>query len=370
MVQTCNNRVAFFLASLRGGGAERVMLNIAISLVAHGYSVDLILVKREGEYLKKVPDTIRLIDLGSRGALNSIPRLVHYFRREQPSFIFPSLPHISLVTLAARYLSRARSRVVIVEHNTLSQSVQFAQTYKGRILPIFMRLLYPLADRIVAVSTGVADDLSISLNMPRHRIEVIYNPVVTSETLALSREPLSSPWFTDGAPPVILGIGRLTHAKGFSALIRAFSKVRETLPCRLIILGEGADRPTLECIISELGVSSDAMLPGFVENPYAFLKGSALFVLSSLWEGLPTVLIEALACDTPVVSTDCPSGPREILEDGRWGKLVPVNDDDALASAISESLTSPRLSIPKISWARFTLEETISKYLAILRSTD
>jgi glycosyltransferase involved in cell wall biosynthesis len=234
-----------------------------------------------------------------------------------------------------------------------------------------MRLLYPLADRIVAVSTGVADDLSEIIGIPRPRIEVIYNPVVTPEVLALSQESIEHPWFQPGQPPVILGIGRLTKAKGFSALIHAFSAIRKNkLPARLIILGEGDERSKLEQLILQLSIETEVLLPGFHQNPYFFLRNSSVFVLSSLWEGLPTVLIEALACGTPIVSTDCPSGPCEILENGKWGTLVPVANENALVTAIQNTLTTPQRPTPEIAWARFRQEEVTLKYLRLVGSIN
>jgi glycosyltransferase involved in cell wall biosynthesis len=236
---------------------------------------------------------------------------------------------------------------------------------------MLMRLLYPLADCIVAVSAGVADDLSKILKVPRSQIKVIYNPVVTTEMLVASRHRVTHPWFADGEPPVILGIGRLTHAKGFSTLIQAFAKIRKAhIPARLMILGEGNERDKLEKLVFELGIDSDVSLPGFQNNAYSFLRHASVFVLSSLWEGLPTVLIEALACGTPIISTDCHSGPREILEDGKWGILVPVADEDALVTAIQNSLATPQQPIPEIAWARFEQEEVLSKYLQLITSIN
>jgi glycosyltransferase involved in cell wall biosynthesis len=358
--------IAFFLPSLRGGGAERTMLNIATGLSESGYTVDLILAQAVGEYLDQVPEHIRLVNLKSNSAIASTPGLVRYLRREKPCVIFPVLPHISLVALVGRVLAGSRTRVIPVQQNTLSQSIHHANSFKERILPVFMRKIYPLANRIIAVSEGVADDLSTVLRIPRQHINVIYNPVVTSDLLAQSKETSGHHWLKPGQPPVVLGVGRLTRAKGFSVLIRAFSEVQKTTPSRLIILGDGPDRHALEGLIKELNLTDRVSLPGFAPNPYVFFRNSAVFVLSSLWEGLPTVLIEALACGTPVISTDCPSGPREILDDGRWGTLVPIGDGKLLAQSIKETLTRPDQVPSEMSWARFTLKLSISKYRTLL----
>ena len=344
------------------------MLEIATRLVERGYRVDLLLVKAEGEYTDQVSDQIRLIDLRSNRAIVCIPKLVRYLFTEKPSVFFPSLPHISLISLAARLLALSRSQIVVVEHNTLSQTVRYATTLKERLLPVLMRLLYPLADGIIAVSNGVAEDLATVLQLPRETIQVIHNPVVTPELLDLSSASSDHPWFKAGSPPVILGVGRLTQAKGFPKLIRAFAAVLRTTPARLIILGDGPNRDSLENLVQDLALTDYVSLPGFVRNPYPYFRKSAVFVLSSLWEGLPTVLIEALACGTPVVSTDCPNGPREILEDGRWGILVPVDDEKSLAGAITDSLHHPKYVISDACWERFTLERSVSQYLALIKN--
>ena len=343
------------------------MLNIASALSERNHDIELILVKKEGELADRIPRSIKVVDLASTGALMSIPALFRYFRKHKPPLLISSLPHISLLAIIVKLLACAKTNIVIVEHNTLSQSVRFASSLKDRTLPLLMRIIYPLADKIVAVSTGVADDLSKIIGIPRPQIEVIYNPVVTPELHALSLESVGHPWFEHGEPPVILGIGRLTQAKGFSTLIHAFSRIRENqCLARLIILGEGDERSHLEQLISELGIESEVSLPGFHQNPYFFLRNASVFVLSSLWEGLPTVLIEALACGTAIVSTNCPSGPDEILENGKWGTLVPVNNENALVAAIENTLTTPQRAIPEIAWARFRQEEVTDKYLQLV----
>jgi glycosyltransferase involved in cell wall biosynthesis len=188
------------------------------------------------------------------------------------------------------------------------------------------------------VSVGVADDLAETIAFPRHRITVVYNPIVTAALIARSHETIAHPWLVPGAPPVILAVGRLTLPKDFPTLIRAFARLRAGRSARLVILGEGELRDELEALVAELGLTADVALPGFTDNPFSWMRRSALFVLSSAWEGLPTVLVEAMACGTPVVSTDCRSGPAEILEGGKWGRLAPVKDVEALAAAMATTL--------------------------------
>jgi glycosyltransferase involved in cell wall biosynthesis len=237
---------------------------------------------------------------------------------------------------------------------------------KRRIAPYLARKFYPWADAIVTVSQGSADDL-VNLGLSSKRIQVIYNPVVTPELFEKAKEPIDHPWFKPGSPPVILGVGRLEKQKDFPTLIRAFAQMHKQRPARLMILGEGKDRPDLEALVQELGLEEDVALPGFVANPFAYMASSAVFVLSSLYEGLPTVLIEAIAVGTRVVSTDCPSGPTEILENGRYGKLVAVGDIKSMAEAIVSTLEEPPDSESlQLKAAEFSLEKAVAKYRQVL----
>jgi glycosyltransferase involved in cell wall biosynthesis len=230
-------------------------------------------------------------------------------------------------------------------------------------MPYLIRKSYPSADGIIAVSSGVADDLAEATGIPRESIDVIYNPVVTPEVATASREAVDHPWLAPGEPPVVMGIGRLTPKKDFTTLLQAFAEVRREVPARLMILGEGPERAVLEGLVRTLDLAANVALPGFVGNPYAYLARASLFVLSSRWEGLPTVLIEAMFCGAPVVSTDCPSGPREILNGGRYGRLVPVGDLAALAQAITAGITGNIQPAPPESWRAFELGVVADRYL-------
>lgn len=228
-------------------------------------------------------------------------------------------------------------------------------------------MVYSWADGIAPVSQGVADDLTQIAGHPLERMQIISNPVVTPELLEKANEPVNHSWFAAGEPPVILGVGRLNVQKDFPTLIRAFALIQQHLPARLMILGEGEERPQLEAMIDQLGLAKVATLPGFVSNPYAFMSKASVFVLSSAYEGLPTVLIEAMAVGTPVVSTDCPSGQRKFLEFGRYGRLVPVGDIKALAQAIIITLTSlTDIEALRQQGRSFSLEASVNSYLKLL----
>ena len=364
MATVLQSAISIVLPSLRGGGAERVMLNIANALVHKGYTVDLVLVAATGPYLAEVENGITVVNLASNHSSTSIPALISYLRRRRPRVLISSLPHISIATLIARRLSMVNCRAIIVEHNTISQTVAHSSSIKTKLLPLLMRLSYKYSDAIVGVSKGVALDLEAQIKLPSGSITVIYNPVITGRLEAQALETLDHPWFQLDSPPVVVGIGRLTPAKNFSLLIDAFNKVRQKQEAKLVILGDGQERSELEALTSALGLHDDVSLPGFVPNPYNFLKHCAVFVLSSRWEGLPTVLIEALACGAPVLSTDCPSGPREILRGGKLGSLVSVNDSESLAAAIIGQISgkSPLPTVSPTDLCVYRLDYALQRY--------
>lgn len=359
--------LAIFLPSLAGGGAERMMLNLARGVVEAGVELDLVLGHADGHYRDLVPVGCNLVDLGARRVLAALPGLVRYLRRRRPEVLLTAMDHANLVALWARALARTPTRVYVSVRSTLSEEAAHAASRADRWLPRLARISYPGAAAVIAVSQGVAEDLERVLGAGRARLVVVPNPVVTPDLMALAAAAPGHPWLDPGAPPVILGAGRLTPQKDFATLIRAFSKVAAGRDLRLLILGEGPERGALESLIRDLGLSERVALPGFMANPFAAMARARLFVLSSAWEGLPGVLIQAMACGTPVVSTDCPSGPREVLEDGRYGPLVPVGDPISLAAALARTLEQPlpreRLQARA---ADYRLEPVTRRYLEVM----
>jgi glycosyltransferase involved in cell wall biosynthesis len=356
------DRLAILQHNLVSGGCERMMINLATEWSKRGIAVDLVLVTREGAYLPLVPPEVRIVDLGAKRTLTAVAPLVRYLWRERPRAILSGLVHINTIALLAKAVAPG-TRLVISERNTPSvdrKDRQPAARLGYRLAPY----LYRRADAIIAVSAGVADDLSASTGLPRQRINVINNPVVTDQTLDLARKEFRHSWFEPGAPPVIVAAGRLAAAKDYPTLLRAFAKLRSTRSCRLMILGEGDLMNDLTRLARELGINRDVEFAGFVINPYAVMSRSALLVLSSRWEGSPNVLVEAMACGLPVVSTDCPSGPREILAGGKYGPLVPVGDVDALAAAMASTLEKPASRLLLEEGCRpYRSENSASRYL-------
>ncbi len=360
-------RVALFIPSLRCGGAERVMLKLAGAFAESGLNVDLVLAAAQGPYLSQVPPDVRVVDLAASRVLTSLPGLVRYLRRHRPAALLSAMEHANLIALAARGIARVPARVVVSIRITVSQDWRRGRSLRSRIAIACAGHFYTAAQGVVAVSDGVADDFANVTGFRRSSIRTIYNPVVTSGFSALAEAPVNDPWFAVGEPPVVLGVGRLTTQKDFPTLLHAFARVRSQRPARLLILGEGEKRSELEALAHELGLASDVRLHGYVDNPYAYMHRCAVFVLSSAYEGLPNALIEAMACGAPVVSTDCPSGPTEILERGRYGCLVPIGDADAMAQAILRTLqNAPDTASTRDRAKMFSLEASARQYLDLL----
>jgi glycosyltransferase involved in cell wall biosynthesis len=307
------------------------------------------------------------VELGARRTVTSLPRLVWYLRRTRPRALLSCADGANVVALWARRLAGCGTRVLISTHTALSHDAMASPHLRRRVLPSIVKHVYGWADAAVAVSAGVADDLARTARLPRDHIHVIHNPVDVAALAVRARERADHPWFRAGAPPVIVSAGRLTAQKDFPTLLRAYVRLRRVKQARLLILGEGEERTALEGLARELGLVDDVALPGFVSNPYPYMASAALFALSSAWEGFGNVLIEALALGTPVVATDCPFGPSEILQGGCLGRLVPVGDVEALADAMAASLAAPPPAEPGIRRAHdFDLLATADRYLALM----
>jgi glycosyltransferase involved in cell wall biosynthesis len=370
--------VAFFVSSLPRGAIQQVALNLAVELAGRGHQIDVVAARLDGPP-PNLGAGVRLLSLDAQATRlpwlrskrrrwlpSSTPELARYLRRARPRALVAGGNYANLAALAARWLSGVDLPIVLSEHNPLSLTCR--NPGRRRIfLPTLARRFYPHGDAIIAVSEGVADDLAEFVRLPRERIDAIHNPVVTLALAARAAALLDDPWFHPGEPPVVLGVGRLAVQKDFATLLHAFARVRSRRPTRLVILGEGDLRPRLERLAAELGVAADVRLPGFVENPLAYMRRAAVFALSSIYEGLGNVVVEALACGCPVVSTDCPGGPAEILGHGRFGRLVPVGDADAFAKALLAALDEPRESSPLLARARdFSAAVIADRYLDVL----
>ncbi|MDY6784005.1 MAG: glycosyltransferase [Cyanobacteriota bacterium] len=333
-------KIAIFFAA-RNGGAQRAMVNLANGLTRLGQTVEIVMPEAKGPHLCELLPEIQIFDLATRNPEKVVSRLVRYLREHLPSRMLAAQQQTNIAAVIACRLAEISLHLVINQQNHLSILAKSDRRISVRVLPYLARLFYPRADGIVAASQGVAEDLIKTIRIPSDKISTIYNPVVSDRLLDFAKNLSNPTAIISPTKPIILGAGRLTKQKDFVALIRAFAKVRTQLNSHLIVIGEGENRFQLEQLVRTLNLTKDVSLPGYVDNPYRYMAQASLFVLSSAWEGFGNVLVEAMAVGTPVVSTDCPSGPSEILEGGKYGKLVPVGDESRLAEAMVETLKHP-----------------------------
>lgn len=359
-------QIALFIYNLNGGGAERVMVNLAHNFSKKGLKVDLVLATATGPYLSQVSPEVRIVDFKTTQMLASLPKLVSYLQKEKPKTLLSAMHYANEIALLAKSLARVSTQVVVSEQTNLSQDLTNENQIKKWLTPMSTKLLYPWANGIVAASRETAEDLADITGLPSKRIQFIYNPVITPELQEKAKEPVNHPWFASGEPPVILGAGRFTKQKDFPTLVRAFAQVRQIQPARLMILGDRPKHHVIDNLVRELGLENDVATPGFVENPYAYMARAAVFVLSSAWEGFGNVLAEAMAVKTSVVSTNCKSGPAEILDYGKYGSLVAVGNHQAMAEEILKVLSGETKPVDSAWLSQFQLETVSQKYLQIL----
>ncbi|NLV15444.1 glycosyltransferase [Haloarcula argentinensis] len=332
--------IAFFVPSLTVGGAERVTVSVANGLSKRGYEVDLVVSYNEGDFQTDVAGSVNLVDLETQcipgvGIGASIPALVRYLRRQSPQILFSQMTYANDIHMISKILSGADTITISTIHNTLGMQ----EEPKEKLVQWLQRRLAHQSDQFVAVSEGVAESVVEYVGVDREKVSVLHNPIPVDEVQERARESVDHPWIDSAKLDVVLGVGRLERAKNFGSLLRAFERVHAAQPdTRAIIVGRGSKRTELETLATELGIDDAVSFPGFVDNPYGYMAGADVLAMSSIHEGLPTVLIEALACGCPVVSTDCPSGPAEILKGGEYGPLVDVDDDEGLAAAIQATL--------------------------------
>lgn len=338
--------------------------NLAQGFIDTGFEVDMVIARARGEHLDSIPEGVHQVRLGTKHTWSALPKLVRYLRRVEPAALLAVKDRAIKAAIIARWISGKNVRLVGRIGTTVSAALEGKSPIRKWFWRTGMRLFYRYIDQIVAVSYGVAEDIRTITELPEPMIRTVPNPVITHRILTLAKEPLDNEWLEDRDTKVILGIGRLTHQKDFPTLLKAFALVRKQLNCRLIILGEGGQRSVIESLILDLGLTGEVQLPGFVTNPYKWIAKSSLFVLSSRWEGSPNALTEALALGIPAVSTDCRSGPREILQDGRYGPLVPVGEVGQLADAIVRTVEDhlPAETLRK-AVEQYTVASSVKGYL-------
>jgi glycosyltransferase involved in cell wall biosynthesis len=340
-------------------------LHLIQEMIRRGIRVDLLLADTESPLFRKVPEAAQVFTLPSTHPVTSLFALYRYLKRERPDVLITDRVRLNIACQRAKRLANVPTKLFLSVHNPISVKLDRMRHSERRQLQNKIRRWMPKNHRIIAVSQGVAMDVAACVGLSADRIATVYNPVITPELTAMASEPLDHPYFQPKEAPVVLCAGRMTEQKDFATLLQAFARVRRQTVCKLILLGNhGRDYADLRSQIDDLGLANDVDMPGFDANPYRYMSRSDVYVLSSRWEGFGNVLVEALAVGLPVVSTDCPVGPREILQDGHLGALVPVGDPDAMAHAILRTLAARPNRQRLIDAVRpFTVENSVDGYL-------
>lgn len=331
-------KISILIPDLRGGGAERVAINLANGFINRGYLVDIILLSTTGEFLNDLDPAIRLVEFRTERIRGALLPLASYLKRESPDALLAFMWPLTVLAIWAKAIVRANTRVVVTEHTTWSKD----EIVQSRLAKLFvqatMHFSFPRADAVITVSKGAADDMARFARLDRDLIDVIYNPIVSS-TGSISDKPCAPDAWWTGTHYRVLAVGSLKPIKDYPTLLTAFAALVRTKQARLLILGEGECRSELESLVKHLGLEEFVFMPGFIKDLTPYYKHAHLHVLCSSGEGFGNVIVEALSVGTPVVSTDCQSGPREILLNGEYGRLVQVGDAEGLTQSMIETLS-------------------------------
>ena len=365
-------RIAFFLPEFADGGIERMTLILARSLHERGHSVDLVACNVDEHFQSHIPAGVQLIDLKSRKVLFSLPGLAWYFQTKKPDITISAHYYANVIAVIARIIANRRHMpLILTERTALKTLMRLAPRHISMRHVVGMRWAYTQASAVVANSHGTAQELAELLHWPVDKIKVIYNPAFDARILDMAQEPVDCAWLTQHEVPVLVAAGRLSSQKDYPTLLRAFRRVRDKKPCKLIIVGKGPEQEPLENLCKELGIEAEVMFVGFTNNPFKYMARADLFVLTSRYEGLGNVLIEAQALGVPVIATNCSSGPSEILLNGQAGRLVEVGNAEELAEGILTLLSDPDTITRYVEAGRehlyrFTTDTCIRQYLELI----
>lgn len=360
-------RIAVFVSFSGNGGVERMIVNLCTGFSQRGYQVDLLLIKDKSDHLQHLPENVNIIRLGTKHAYSSLWKLRDYLRKVRPDALLSAKERANRIALLARKLSGVNIPVAVRLGTTVSAALEGKSGLRRWLWFWPMKLTYQHADVVIPVSQGVANDVINITGINPAKVKVIRNPVISPRLFELSQATLDHAAWFDHSMPTLVAAGRFTRQKDFITLIKALAQVNQTRPCRLVILGEGKLRDEYLALAEQLNILDRLLMPGFTHNPYPSLLHADCFVLSSAWEGSPNVLTEALALGTPVVATDCPSGPIEILDNGKYGPLVKIGDVEGMANAINQVLTSPHdRAFLQQAAEEYTLERSVDGYLSAL----
>ncbi|WP_069791620.1 glycosyltransferase [Cyanobacterium sp. IPPAS B-1200] len=373
--------ISFLIRHLQPSGISIVVLNLINSLIEYDLFVDLVILNaNDSPYLSQVSSKVRVIDLKtpiSGGNLKNpfqvIKPVFQYLREEKPDFLFSNIWLYNILVIIAKILANTSTNLTIIEHDHLllgltksPKSKFFSKPLLTKFLPLLVRIFYPFANKIIAVSKALARDLEEEFNFENGSVKTVYNPIINNKLRETIKESINHPWFESEQPPVVMGVGRLSKEKDFATLIRSIALVRKHHTVRLMILGEGVERKKLENLIKELGLEDSVLMPGFVINAPAYMVKASVFVLSSIREGLSNVLIEAMTCNLPIVSTNSRGGVLEVLDNGKFGEIVPVGDPETMAYAIIRVLNGNGKTFDSQWLKQFSMESVTNQYLKIV----
>lgn len=361
--------IAFFLPAMNSGGAEKTVLMLATAFANRGIKTDILLVRKEGVYIPRIPKNIRVIELGAKGMVQSIFPLMNYLKAERPDVLISGLPGPNVITLMARHLTQkatsCATKIIITQHHPFTQNAAASTKLRTKIRTALARFLFKRADEIIAVSDGVATDLAAVTGIPRVHITTINNPLDLAHIADYAVKPVTHPWLADPAIKILISVGRLAPPKDYETLLLALSEIPNI---KLLICGEGPGRSKITNLITTLNLQDRVQLLGFVDNIYASVAAADALILSSKHEGFGNVLIEAMAVGTPIIATDCPYGPAEITQNGKYGYLAPIADSAAMQSAITQTLKKPPQTAEALKnhAKKFSIDNIMKEYLKLM----
>ncbi|MCK5373853.1 MAG: glycosyltransferase [Alphaproteobacteria bacterium] len=357
-------RISLFIPDFEEGGAQKMMVNLANSLAEKSVSVDLVVACNQGSFNNLVNTNVNVVPLDCARTLHALPKLVRYINSEKPDVIISALYHANVICLAAKCLSKkSRTKFIVTERNHLSSKIKNSNSVKDKILLPAIKFLYPKADSVIAISKGVMDDVVELCALNDDKISYIHNPVVTP-SFEKEIKSHSELLFPDSTLPLIIASGRLVEQKDYPTMLKAMALILKKKPANLAILGKGPLQKELAALSKELGIENNVTFKDFVENPLSYMKQADIFLMTSAWEGFGNVLVEALYCGLSIVATDCPSGPAEILDNGKYGYLTNVGDEIDISNAVLKVMESPfDKEQQKKRAMKFTTDSISDKYL-------
>jgi glycosyltransferase involved in cell wall biosynthesis len=359
--------VSLFIQTLEIGGAQRVMVNLANGFAAEGYTTDLVLVTESGDFLEEVAADVRILDLGATRTVTSIPQLGRYLQNVEPLTMISAMTHTNVAALIANGVARGHTNIIVTEHADWTKRKKYnKEGMKNRLLAFTAGGLYSLSDHVVANSETVKQSITEKSRLSEDSIRMVPNPVVTNK-LKRQKEGGVQEWFKKLEGPIVTSVGRLAPEKDYPMLLRAFQQLRNDLDASLLLIGDGQSRSGLEALAMELGVKEAVIFAGEMRNPFPYLARSSVFALPSISEAFGNVIVEAMACGCPVVTTRCSTGPVNILNDGEYGRLIPVGDTDAMSRALRTELLSPtKESVLQSRADDFSIETVLPMFEALL----